>query len=388
MMPARPPAVLFVFGMDARRIGGIEVHTRQLVSELAARDCQVVLCFLRPPSPAVQEYLSFSNVTWEELPDSGQNTWRAGRELFRILRRHRPGLVHLQFTPVPTPAAWIARLNGVGTIVFTDHYSHPEGFVPAREPFWIRIAARLLHQPVAMTVAVSDHNHGVIATTGIFPLSRVCRIHNGVDLARSGVIDAGTAFRARYGIPSGRILVTQISQMIPEKGLADVLEAARLALARDANLHFAFVGDGKYLEHYARRAVEIGIGDHVTWTGLIIDPVAEGVFMATDISSLASRSQEAFGLVVAEAMTCEKPVVATRVGGIPEVVEDGKTGFLVDRGDTAALADRFVLLAQDAELRSRLGRAGRERAAACFDVRTNTGRLLELYGDFFEKNRL
>ncbi len=384
-MPRDRAAAVFIFGMNARRIGGIEVHTRELVARLAAQDCRVVLCYIQPPSPAVRQYLSFPNVVWEELPGAGNRSWRATWDLFLILRRHRPRLMHVQFTPWPSPAAWVARLSGVRKIFFTDHDSHPEGFQPARgRRCWIRLCGQglCISSPFPITVAVSDFNRQIIATNGTFPLSRVRRLHNGVDLERTHDVAAGIAFRARHAIPPERILITQVSQIIPEKGIGDVLDAAKVALVRHPGLHFAFVGDGKYLAHFTAQAIELGIAAHVTWTGLSMDPVAEGVFMATDISCLASRWQEAFGLVIAEAMSCGNPVVATRVGAIPEVVEDGQTGFLVPHRDPAALAEKFVMLARDSELRATLGRAGRERAATHFDVRTNVSRLLEMYGDF------
>ncbi len=382
-MSPRPRSAVLVFGMKARRIGGIEVHTRELVRRLTSSGWHVVLCFHAPPAPAVREYLSSPNVTWEVHPGAWGNSREAVLGLFRILRRHRPRLLHLQFTPFLSLNAWVARLTGVRTIVFTDHGSHPEGSAPTQEPFWRRVAGRFLSFPISLAVAVSEYNRRVIEAQGTFRLSRLHRVYNGVDLTRdSGASDAaGIAFRERYGIPPERIVVMQISQMIPEKGIPEVLEAARLALPRCADLHFVFAGDGKYLEEYRRRLAEIGLGDRVTWTGLVIDPVAEGVFAAADIVCLASRWQEAFGLVIAEAMACQKPVVATRVGAIPELVEEGKTGFLVAAGDAAALADRFVLLAQDRALRLCMGLAGRARAAEFFDVRTNVGQLLGLYGE-------
>ncbi len=375
-----PPVAVLVFGMHARRIGGIEVHTRELITQLEARNWRTVLCFLEAPCPEVRQYLSSPNVTWEELANV-ERSWRAGWRLFRLLRRYRPRLIHLQFTPILGPV-WIARLSGVGRIVFTDHFSHAEGYAPEKKPAWKRVGGRLLRLPVSFAVSVSEFNREIIVADGALPASRSRRIHNGVDLTRPTHTASGAAFRARYGIPADRILITQISQIIPEKGIDDVLEAARIALAENPDLHFVFVGDGKFLEHYLRRTIEIGLVDRVTWTGLVVDPVAEGVYAASDIVCLASRWQEAFGLVLAEAMSCEKPVVATRVGGIPEVVDDGQTGFLVPPGDAPALAAMFIRLARDEDLRSRLGRSGRARAATHFDVRTNTRSLLELYGTF------
>jgi len=169
--------------------------------------------------------------------------------------------------------------------------------------------------------------------------------------------------------------------MTPVKGISHLLEAAQLALSQNPNLHFAFVGDGEHLQQYTKKSVDLGIADNVTWTGLVSNPMVDGVFAASDIVCLASLWQEAFGFVIAEAMACEKPVVATGVGGIPELVDDGKTGFVVPPRDPAVMAEKFILLAQDRALRLRLGLAGRQRAAALFDVRKNVDQLLELYGE-------
>jgi len=108
--------------------------------------------------------------------------------------------------------------------------------------------------------------------------------------------------------------------------------------------------------------------------------MADGVFAAADVVCQVSRWEEVFGYVIAEAMSCGRPLVATRVGGIPELVEDEKTGFVLDRGDVRGIADRILMLASDRELRERMGRAGREVAADKFDLERNVGRVVESYG--------
>jgi glycosyltransferase involved in cell wall biosynthesis len=382
-MTAGSPVAVFIFGINSRRVGGLEIHTREVASRLAEHGWEAVLCFDRQPSPEVRQYLSLPNVTWEELPKAWSNSWQTNRRLLRILRRYRPRLLHLQFTPFLSLNAWIARLNGVKKIYFTDHGSHPEGYQAKLQPLWKRVAGRFLNAPVSSVIEVSDYNRRALAALGTIAPSRLRRIYNGTDVTRWAEVSekAGASFRAQHQIPAGRVLVTQVSWIIPEKGVPDVLEAARIAVAQEPALHFAFVGDGKYRDEYIRRSVEMGIGDHVTWTGLVKDPMAEGVFAATDITCQASRWEEAFGYVIAEGMSFGNPVVATRVGGIPELIDDGETGFLVARGDTAALAEKFVLLARDRELRERMGRSARKRAEVEFDVRKNVGALLDVYGD-------
>src|SRR5256886_9318007 len=115
----------------------------------------------------------------------------------------------------------------------------------------------------------------------------------------------------------------------------------------------------------------MGLEDHVTWTGMIEDPFGEGVFDAADVVCQLSRWEEVFGWMIAEAMAHGKPVVATRVGGIPELIVEGVSGFLVNRGDTEAMSKRVLQLLNDDDARGRMGKLGREIVQAKFDLRTN-----------------
>jgi glycosyltransferase involved in cell wall biosynthesis len=371
---------VLAFGHDASRVGGIEIHTREVARQLGERGWQAILCFHQQPSTEVHQFLSLRNVVWEVLPNGWENSWRSIRALIRILKRHRPRVLHLQFMPFVSLHAWLARMHGVQRILYTDHDSRPEGYSPRLASFWRRITANALTRPVSAVVAVSDYNQRSLSALGFIPATKVRRIYNGADLSHPVVMEATARnFRQRHGIPQDRVLVMQISWLIPQKGILDTLQAARLALDEEPNLHFAFAGDGEFSDQYKRRAVELGIDANVIWTGSIRNPVVEGAFAATDILCQSSRWEEAFGLVIAEAMAFAKPVVATRVGGVPELVLDGETGYLVERGNVGALAQRILLLARNHDLRVRLGRAARKRAEELFDVRKNVDALIDLY---------
>ena len=118
----------------------------------------------------------------------------------------------------------------------------------------------------------------------------------------------------------------------------------------------------------------------MTWTGMIEDPFGEGVFDAADVVCQFSVWEEVFGWMIAEAMAHGKPVVASRVGGIPELITDGVSGHLVDRGDTEVMSERILKLLADPELRASMGQAGRETVAAKFDLRKNVSQLVRSYG--------
>jgi glycosyltransferase involved in cell wall biosynthesis len=206
-------------------------------------------------------------------------------------------------------------------------------------------------------------------------------IYNGVDLSRVKSDPQRTIdFRRRYSIPSDRSIVTQVSWVIPEKGILDFLETARLVNRQDRNVQFVVVGEGDYRQESMRRAVEMGIEDRVTWTGNVEDPFGEGVFEAADVVCQFSRWEEVFGWMIAEAMAHGKPVVTTRVGGIPELVQDHESGYLVDRGDIKTMSEKVLTLLNNASLRMHMGNKGKNVVRQKFDLRNNVAKLIASYG--------
>jgi glycosyltransferase involved in cell wall biosynthesis len=189
-------------------------------------------------------------------------------------------------------------------------------------------------------------------------------------------------FRRRFGIPKERTVITQVSWIIPEKGILDLLESARVVVKEGAACHFVIVGEGPFREEYMIRSRTLGLEDHVTWTGLVEDPFTAGVYDAADIVCQVSRWEEVFGWVIAEAMAYGRTVIATRVGGIPEVVSDRESGYLVERGDTGRLSKILLELIGDPERRNAMGAAGRKAVAAKFDLAKNVALLLDAYGTY------
>lgn len=373
-----PGTVLSVFVVNPRRVGGVEMFARELSRQLHAAGWRSVLCFSDEPPESVRGFLAVPGASIEWLPGMGSMRPSALRDMFRLLRRIRPTILHMHFTPQLSPFPWLARLSGVRRNYLTDHISRAEGTEPRRAAWWKIAVARAVAGPLTGLVSVSDFNARWNSTYGLVPPRRVERIYNGVDLSRlPGDADR---FRREYGIPAQRSIVLQLCWMIPEKGVDDVVDAARLVLASNPNVQFVLAGDGARRAEYVARAEAAGMADHFTWTGLIEDPLASGVFQAADVVCQLSRWQEAFGWMIAEAMACARPVVATRVGGIPEIVEDGVTGYLVARRQPAEAAAGILRLLADAELRQRMGAGGRRAVESRFDLRANVAQLLELYG--------
>lgn len=377
------PTVVTVFGLASRYIGGSENYARELALQLAGHGWHCVFCFLAPPPAEVLEYLNLPNVSIEVLEnaDSPRPSYATLKKLSRILSTHNATILHLHLVGFVGLFPWLAKLHSVAKVFFTHHMSHPEAYAPQRAPFWKRRLVRFINWPMTSVICVSEYNRRCIAALDVLPVARYECIYNGVDFGRVSQVkpESGAAFRARYNIPAERVIVVQVSWIIAEKGFGDLLEAARLLLEREQNIQFVLVGEGADRERFMKQAEEFAIADRVTWTGLIRDPFAEGVYEAADIVCQVSRWEEAFGQVISEAMACGKPVIGTRVGGIPEVIDDGVSGFLIARADVNALAEKIQQLASDKTLRQKMGAAGSAIASAKFNLEKNVKQLVELY---------
>jgi glycosyltransferase involved in cell wall biosynthesis len=165
--------------------------------------------------------------------------------------------------------------------------------------------------------------------------------------------------------------VLQISWLVPEKGIDLALRAAKRVLDVRPELQFVFCGDGAYREEYQRLAEELGIAGHVTWTGQIEDLAGSGAFRAASIQIQCSQWHEAGCLSVTEGISAGLPIIASRIGGLPELVEDGVNGFLFDPKSEVELSDAILALAGDEQLRLRMGAKGRERAVKDYDLVKN-----------------
>jgi glycosyltransferase involved in cell wall biosynthesis len=215
--------------------------------------------------------------------------------------------------------------------------------------------------------AVSDSVARVMSAYA--PRLSVRTIHDGLPELHA---NAGASMRLRDEI-GGELLVGQVGALVDRtKGQRVLLDAARLIAARNASVRFLLVGDGK--DESALRGLASDL-PNVRFTGWV-DNVAD-YYGAMDVFAFPSRN-EALGSAILEAMSFGLPVVASRVGGIPEIVRDGVEGFLFHENDSNALAERILDLAGNVELRRRLGEQARDRARE-FSVRRMMLQYIDLY---------
>ncbi len=216
--------------------------------------------------------------------------------------------------------------------------------------------------------------------TALQPRARV--IVHGVDLSRSDALIARRAelqaeVRAELGVPDGELLVLTVANLRPEKGYDVLLDAAHLAGTRGLPLRFAAVGRGPLEQELEERRRALGLGDRFRFLGERDDVLR--LLAGTDIFVLPSH-QEGLPVTLMEATSMALPIVATAVGGVPQVITDGVDGIVVPPGRPEAVVDALATLSADPELRARLGAAAKVKSAM-FDVASASHEVEGIYRD-------
>jgi glycosyltransferase involved in cell wall biosynthesis len=291
--------------------------------------------------------------------------------LARLLRSQHADVLHTHTLAAANVlgriAARIARARVVSHLHIENHFRPVTQFVLAPlDNVTARLAAKL--------VAVSEDTRQAYERQG-YP-RRIEVVYNGVPLE---VEAAGDGVRAELQIAEEAPLVATVGRLCDVKGQRELIEAiSRLPAARAVLVGADLETGGRYETELRRHASDLGVADRVIFAGY--RPDAERIVAAADVVALPSWT-EGLPLVLIEAMVRRRPVVATPVGGTPEVVADGETGLLVPPRDPQALADALERLLADPALRDRMGDAGYARAAQRFSVDEMTRRMLEIYDE-------
>ena len=214
-------------------------------------------------------------------------------------------------------------------------------------------------------------------------------IRNGVEMSRFNGPPAGERIRHELGLPRDSRLVVLVSRLARLKGVEQFLEAAAMLKARYPDVRFLIVGetsrpDAGYFDDLKRMSHALGLQDRVTFTGRRSDVPA--VLSAAAVSVMPSLN-EALSNVLLESMAAAAPVVATRVGGTPEALQDGETGLLVQPGDPTVIASAVSTLLDDRELAVRLGYAARAQICKHFSVDQMVRATENLYADLLARKQ-
>src|SRR5947199_1437940 len=279
-----------------------------------------------------------------------------------LIRRERPHILHTHTAKAGTVgrvAALLAGSRRPPIIVHTFHGHVLRGYFGPLRSLFFRLLERRLAARTTALIAVSPQVRDDLVALGVAPRERFVVIRLGIELdERIAPEQNGRADSRRYlGIPGDRFAVGWIGRMTAVKRTDDVLIAFKSLRDSGVDAVLCMVGDGPDRLQLEERAHELGVARNTVFLGYQEDVAP--FYAAFDALVLPSVN-EGTPVSVIEALAAELPVVATRVGGVPDVVRDGEDGFLVEAGATDDLADRLAQLAGDPALRARMGKQGRE----------------------------
>jgi glycosyltransferase involved in cell wall biosynthesis len=352
------------------QIGGVEVFLAELAPALIERGHEVsVLTDLRGPDPeheiidgAEVRRLPFTRALAAESP---AELIRTSRQAAEAVREIAPDVVHLHFFDAGVFFYLRAAAAHPAPMALSFHLSPPP-YLRERRDGALRKVMLAAGRITACSQPILDDALYVVP-----------------DVAdRASVLPHGLAIPdLDAGAPPPDPVVFAAGRLVEEKGfdvLIDALPALREAVP---GARVVIVGDGPERPVLAARARVAGVGDAVALPGWVAPQEMYGEIAAAPVTSVPSRWREPFCLVALQAAMMGRPAVASRVGGLPEVVIDGETGVLVDRDDPPALAEELAALLRDRGRTEQLGRAARSRAVRDFSI----GRCAERYEALFEE---
>lgn len=361
-MTRRGVRIAYLADFSPRKMGTGETRFIALAREAKVRGHSLTM-FCRPPMhPEVAEAFRASGVTVEDLVGVAADPVRWSRRLARdfdviqlnaIAPRGRIALA--------ASAAWPAK------VLFVDHISPPAGEAPRNAR---AVIGSLLDQVsmfrVWQAAGVSGFVRDRLQRRFGLPRHRAVTVYGGVDTER---------FRpAATPTPGSHLRITVVAALIREKGIDVLLRA--LAAGGLGPWRLRIVGDGPDLARLRQLAADPGLADHVEFLGLRDD--VDAILRDTDIMVHPAVWQEALGYTVLEGMASGCAVVATRTGGIPELIREGVNGLLVEPGDVEALRNALRQL-ESPELRAKLGEGGRATVVEQFTLGRNVQRTMDWF---------
>lgn len=336
------------------RTGGMEKNVVKLVNALDPLRVRSAICSCTPADDLKHEVRE--GVPVHELNRRAGNDIRFVATLARLLRAERPHVLHTHGWGTLVEGYVAARLSGVPRLVHGEHGTTTTG---KTNLFIQRAIWRRCDRVLSVSRTLADR---MASETG-FDRARITVIPNGLDVAR---------FQPAYGVnvasvkqPDGAVTIGTVGRLVPVKDHTMLLQG--LATLRDRGVGFraVLVGDGPLRGELVERVAELRLDAVVTFAGH--RPDVENCLHDMDLFVLTSKS-EGLSNTIMEAMAAGLPVVATAVGGNPELVEHGVTGVLVPPGDSSALTDALESLATDSSRRRSMGAAGGVRVRVSYDL--------------------
>jgi len=280
-------------------------------------------------------------------------------DIWRIIKKYNPLIVHTHSSKAGLLGRLAAKLARVPIIIHTPHGHVFFGYFGSFKTKIFIILERFVSRITDKIVALTNEEKKDYIKFRIANEDKFDVIYSGIELNKFKELpfNENQNFKRELGIPENYLVVGTVGRLVPVKGPEFLIEAAKYIISKYPEVFFIFTGDGPLEQNLERQAFKSGIKDNIIFLGWRND--IAGIISVYDIFALPSLN-EGMGRVLVEAMALGKPIVASNVGGIPDLVTHGKNGFLVPPKNPEKLAKYIQILIGDKEKRKKMGQAGKE----------------------------
>jgi glycosyltransferase involved in cell wall biosynthesis len=352
-------------------VGGAEKIACDLVRSLPRDEFRPLVCSILHDGPLRHELTAQGYPVYHRSSRPGVD-WKTVGWLSELVRREQVELIHAhQYTPL-VYAVLVKLTGGRCRVIYTEHgRCHPEVL------HWKRLLVNpLLACGVERLISIAQSTRLAMARWDNLPLDQIEVIHNGVPLPQPAAGASREQKRRQLGLPSGCRLIGTAARLEEVKNLAMLVRGFALLAQQVPECRLVIAGQGSQDGRLRALAGELGVAERVHFLGLRSD--LEEIYPLLEVFVLTSFT-EGISVTLLEAMSHGLPAVVTEVGGNPEVVVDGETGFFVPSDDHVTLSRRLALLLKSRALAQRMGCAGRKRVESEFSFAGMLARYLELY---------
>jgi len=362
-----------LFLVNGFGVGGAEKALLELVKRIDREQFRVLVASVGQGGVLEQEFRSASEACFvftkkfsfdfSLIPKVADllKTYRVNILLTTLFYADVIGTFAAQMVGTPVKMSWQTALAIPTGNVADDRWRHIVTYRAA--------ASQMTH-----IVAVSHEVQNYFIQNRHIPPKKISTIHYGVDLSRFR--KSGKTIRKELGLSDHDLIISVVGHLSDVKGHTYLLKASPSLIRKNPRIQLVFAGDGPEKASLEKEAKSLGIREHVHFLGVRSD--VPDILRSSDIFVLPSI-YEGLPNVVLEAMASGLPVVASGVGGIPEAVENGKTGFLFPAGDSLRLKQALSPLIQDKKLRQKMGEAGRRRVENSFSIDVEVQKFQDLF---------